>query len=469
MDLKEIRGFRFVLTIATLCLLGADADPCQATGRCDTHWTTRFDGLGMDQQIGVFAVFDDGSGPALYAGGNFVTAGGKVVNAIAKLQGDQWVDLAGGAESFNGSIWAMTGFDDGSGWSLFVGGDFLSIGGKAANKIARWDGHEWFPLGEGVNSTIRGAMAVFDDGTGPALYVGGDFTMAGGQPASRIAKWDGQSWSPVGTGMGGFFASVRALQVFDDGTGPALYVGGSFKTAGDVVVNGVARWDGTEWSAVGAGIGHDNPAYALVRGFAIFDDGGGPALYVTGQFATAGGQPAPKIAKWDGHNWSPLGGGLGSHVSEVSATGRRMVVFDDGSGPALYVAGSYTLADGQFVNNIAKWDGQAWSSLDGGMDDGVFAVTVFDEGRGPALFAGGAFTQAGGKPASHIAQWKFDCDGDLNEDGIVDLADYAIIALCLNGPTVEAAQACALADFDLDDDVDLWDFAAFQTTFLPAE
>jgi hypothetical protein len=32
-------------------------------------------------------------------------------------------------------------------------------------------------------------MTGFDDGAGPALYVGGNFLTAGGLPASNIARW----------------------------------------------------------------------------------------------------------------------------------------------------------------------------------------------------------------------------------------------------------------------------------------
>jgi hypothetical protein len=34
------------------------------------------------------------------------------------------------------------------------------------------------------------ALAVFDDGNGPALYASGDFTLAGGVAANYIARWD---------------------------------------------------------------------------------------------------------------------------------------------------------------------------------------------------------------------------------------------------------------------------------------
>ena len=103
----------------------------------------------------------------------------------------------------------------------------------------------------GTNSTVR-AFTVFDDGTGPALYVGGEFTIAGGVTVNYIAKWDGKAWSALGTGLND---SVYALAVFDaDGEGPsppALYAGGAFTAAGNLSASHIARWNGTSWFPVG--------------------------------------------------------------------------------------------------------------------------------------------------------------------------------------------------------------------------
>ena len=71
-----------------------------------------------------------------------------------------------------------------------------------ADYIAKWDGSSWAALGSGLNGSVH-ALTVFDDGGGPALYAGGSFTSAGGVAASRIAKWDGSSWAALGSGMGG--------------------------------------------------------------------------------------------------------------------------------------------------------------------------------------------------------------------------------------------------------------------------
>src|SRR5262249_30144529 len=71
------------------------------------------------------------------------------------------------------------------------------------------------------------ASAVFDDGrgAGPVLYIGGTFTHAGGKDTSFIARWDGEEWASVGSGVD---QTVEALLVAAVGGPPALYVAGGF-------------------------------------------------------------------------------------------------------------------------------------------------------------------------------------------------------------------------------------------------
>lgn len=362
-------------------------------------------GSGRNTSVDSLAVFDDGGGVALYAGGFFTTAGGAPANRIAKWDGGNWTALGSGMNNLGVSALAV--FDDGGGAALYAGGDFTNAGNAAPNRIAKWNGTNWTALVGilGITAAVNGsvnAMTVFDDGSGEALFVGGTFTVAGDVAANRIARWDGSSWSALGSGLvgvnsGNFQIGVRALAVFDDGSGPALFVGGEFFSAGGLLTNKIAKWDGTSWSALGSGLSgssSSNPVYAL----ATFDDGNGPALYVGGQFSMAGGAPASNIAKWDGSSWTAVGNGVNTTVSVLRA-------FDDGSGAALYVGGSFTNVGGLPIERIARWDGASWGPVGPGFNGSVSALSVFDDGNGEQLFAGGSFSSAGLTQVRNIAKW----------------------------------------------------------------
>jgi hypothetical protein len=72
--------------------------------------------------------------------------------------------------------------------------------------------------------------------------VGGGFTKAGGLPAANIARWNGADWQQLGSGapVASLFDpySVCALMPFDD----ALFVGGAFSSAGGQPSPFIARW-----------------------------------------------------------------------------------------------------------------------------------------------------------------------------------------------------------------------------------
>ncbi len=308
----------------------------------------------------------------------------------------QWVPTFGGVAGLDTPAGALAVFDDGGGPALYVGGDFITAGGETVNHIAKWDGASWSPLGEGTNGEVL-ALTVFDDGSGPALYAGGIFTTAGGVPAKRVAKWDGKAWTTLGEGVDGVSSFwVYDFAVFDDGTGPALFVGGNFDTAGGLPANSIARWDGKSWSPVGGGV--SGGTGGEVRALMVFNDGTGPALYAGGSFTIAGDTTVNRIAKWDGKAWSPLAGGMNERV-------RALTVFDDGSGRALYAGGDFIQAGGVLANRVAKWDGAVWSPLGAGTNRAIGAFTEFNDGAGPALFVGGSFDLAGGLSANCVAKW----------------------------------------------------------------
>jgi hypothetical protein len=319
-----------------------------------------------------------------------------------------WLPTFGPVPGTDGAVLATAVFDDGSGPALYIAGGFSTACGTAANGVAKWNGSSWSALSSGVvnnyGPTSVRALAAYDDGGGLALYAAGGFSSAGGIAANNIAKWTGSSWSAVGGGLGTTSMNIPAayaLAVFDDGGGPALFVGGTFPTAGGVPVSGIAKWDGTSWSAVGSGVG------GAVLALIVHDDGSGPALFAAGGFETAGGAPAKNIAKWNGASWSALGSGVGG--SSSSAYIAALAVHDDGGGNALYAGGSFPSAGGLPANDIAKWNGTSWSSLGsgvtGGLNSGVLSLRTYDPGGGPQLCAGGWFSSAGGLAVDGIASW----------------------------------------------------------------
>ncbi len=298
-----------------------------------------------------------------------------------------------GAVGAGESISALAVFDDGTGPALYAGGTFTSIGGIPANRIAKWNGTTWSALGSGVSASFPAivfSLAVFNDGTGPALYAGGDFTIAGGVTTRGIAKWNGAAWFPLDSGLN---TAAKALAVFDDGTGSALYAAGFFTTAGGLPANRIAKWNGTAWSPLGSGVNN------FVNALAVFDDGTGSALYAAGAFFTAGGVSTNRTAKWNGVVWSRLIGNIGSGAIDALA------VLNDGTGSALYATGTDPPIENDPIGKIAKWNGAVWVPFDGFTNGSIRAFAVFDDGTGSALYMGGGFSTAAGVTVNRIAKW----------------------------------------------------------------
>lgn len=416
-------------------------------------------------------------GGSLYAAGDFQTTGGVATAHIAKWDGKDWSAVGPGIKGINGPVHALIVFDDGTGTSLYAGGEFRIAGTTEAWAIARWDGTLWHPLGGGVHFSSRGgvfALGVHDDGSGRALYVGGKFSAVGFVPSADgigyfpsttrtpdtdgIARWDGQNWSSVGGGLrstvvalgeylskgsldlyvgetgrrgltrwdGINWASVGGSQplgsnslvssmiVYDDGQGDVLFAAGNIDWAGNLQANDIVIWDGSKWEIPQQGF------FETIERFAHVDEAGGPALYVAGQFLSAGNVASKYVTKWDGREWSGLAGGMNDRIF-------GMTTFDDGSGPALYATGRFTEAGGVPVNHVAKWDGLNWRPLGPGLNAPGDRLLVFDDGSGPALFVGGRFTVAGLVTANGVAKWNgifWSSIGASIADSITAMATY---------------------------------------------
>jgi hypothetical protein len=95
-----------------------------------------------------------------------------------------------------------------------------------ANNIAKWDGSNW--SGSAVECSRPVEALRLRRRSGPRLR-GRKVQHRGGVPAKTCAKWNAAELVGAGQWLN---SHVPCLTMFDDGSGPALYAGGSFTTAG---------------------------------------------------------------------------------------------------------------------------------------------------------------------------------------------------------------------------------------------
>jgi hypothetical protein len=298
----------------------------------------------------------------------------------------------------DGAAFALKGYSSGTvvrkDNNLVVGGVFTHAGGVAAQHIAQWTESNVFPftswsaMGAGFDNAVYAI-----DMLNGALVAGGAFTLSGSTATSRIGRWNGTAWLPMGTGMNN---AVHALKSYAaTATSVALVAGGDFTTAGGIAANHVAVWtkstlsfaDGP-WTALGTGVNGTVNAVERYNG----------RTYVGGSFTADGSNVTAlhSIAAWTGSAWvqvgSTPGGGFNGMVSALKADGGY-----------LYAAGNFTAVDGIPAQHVARWNGTAWSAVDVGTDQSVFALAAWNG----EIEAGGIFNwaESSAKPSPGMARF----------------------------------------------------------------
>ena len=338
-------------------------------------------------------------GTDVYVGGGFTTAGGQWVSGIAKWDGRRWEALGDGV---NGPVSALAVHGN----DVYVGGHFDKAGDVEANSIARWDGRRWHALDNGVavfdtstQATYLGsvyALAVRDGD----VYVGGSFNRAGDLAAGAIARWDGSSWHALGSGISPStitrvprLGPVYAIGISDE----AVYVGGGFNEAGGQPARSFAKWDGARWSPAGDLTSSFNWVYDLATS--------GDSVYVAGGLRYDGSTASRKAAVWAGERWVDLPGleyvGIRGGPAFAVAHGSSGLYLGGGQ---LTLGAEY---DGVARWNGAGWEalgsGIYWEDEQGNQWEGVtYVLLVTDAG----VYAGGDFIGAGNKSSNNIAFWR---------------------------------------------------------------
>jgi hypothetical protein len=481
MAIKRVLAINVLFVGATACAQG-----------CDPTWQSLGGVNGVDNQVSRTIVWDpDGAGPRaalLVVAGEHDVAGNVISPNLTAWDGTQWLQL--NDAPLDGVIDALA--IDGN--DLLVGGSFSNVGGVSARNVARRTANGWQALGEGLDERVY-AMQTYNN----EVYASGEFNASGSQSLNKLAKWNGTAWVPVGGPEGTDEPIMAFTQLGSD-----LIAVGGFTSIGGVAANRVARWDGAAWSAMGAGFNEqarcaivhngqllvggwfsasgetelaagarwtgnewvsltppgdgtqnlynftilNNEVYATgsiaagIRGytevarltsagwvpvtnetdgfpsvFAAYAIAGyNGSLHVSGFFRTQGQNSATRIARWDGQAWVGLGTGNAARVFGATSFQNKAIVYGD-----------FTLIGGQPIRGIAAFDGQTWSSLGAGITDpsGTPNATCIWNDK---LVVVGSFTSINNTNIAGVALW----------DGAAWTS--------LSQPVFGAVQACAVLD-----------------------
>ncbi len=353
----------------------------------------------------VYAMTTDGTN--LYVGGDFSVIGGTIANNVIKWNGDKWTSIGEGSENgITGHVSSLAYVDG----KLFVGGMMRKAGSKSVNGVAYWDGISWNALGNDETNGIR-LITVTSEGdtlihSGHVwslygyenmIYIGGLFHLAGGDPARGVAGWNTTSgeWETFNGGFEGDFPNSLVYGMSFAANGNELYVGGQFSYAGSVPARNIARWNGSEWSEVGGG------ANNWVRDLGFDDEGN---LYAVGFFTMVDTIQVSGLAKWNGTNWESPGNmrfveSWSPYVPEL-----RKVRALNGS---VYVGGYFKVMNDEPAASFARWDGTQWHKINGlGFTHGLSPGTITAiQPVGDRIYIGGVFTTAGYLTLNGLVEW----------------------------------------------------------------
>lgn len=172
-------------------------------------------------------------GGQLVAGGDFTRSQTVPLDHVARFDGSAWQPFGFGT---NGTVRTIGRFPgDGRRGELLIGGDFTEADSTAVAYLALWNDTTWTRPGPiVVGPSVETLLS-----TGERLYLGGECLLptAEGGTALRVARSDPDfAWRALGSGTNG---RVRAFAVFQD----LLYVGGDFSAAGGKSSPFLARWE----------------------------------------------------------------------------------------------------------------------------------------------------------------------------------------------------------------------------------
>ncbi len=330
------------------------------------------------------------------------------LSGILHAQSNQRADLGSILDSEGKIKSGISGSFDASGYEMKLGPSGEPVFTPGNKPSSPESTIEWNKLTSGIgaegsasqkNTYIYEILVIGTD-----IYIGGQFRSIQNTRCNGIARWNGTSWNAVGTGVDGYLQALA-----HDGTN--LYAAGSFTTAGGTQARNVAMWNGSSWSALGNGLNSNVYDLEIFKG----------KLYAGGYFTGSGETIINKIAAWNGSDWEVVGTNMTRNIPVY------FVYSLEATSEILYCGGSFGNIGGVTVANIAAWNGLSWSALGSGVN-GAVRCLLYQSGT---LYAGGSFSVSGTTTLNRIGKWD-----ESSWHALGTGANGAVNAIVADGPYI---------------------------------
>lgn len=193
-----------------------------------------------------------------------------------------------------------------------------------------WDGTPISIIGKGWSAPFysRGPSSLVSNlKAAPGGFIAtGEFSGADEITSALVARWSGAAWSSQLSGFRIGNGWVVAALPF----GESVIVGGLFDSVSSIPCANVARWSGAAWQCMEAGL-------STITALADWN----------GSILAAAADEG--ILSWNGSKWTRMGSRMSGVVSRMETIGGK-----------IWIAGDFTMAEGNAVQNLAVWNGAEW-------------------------------------------------------------------------------------------------------------
>ena len=330
----------------------------------DYNWLDGFGARGTDDRASIMAAHDG----SLFMFGDFTSIGDNIIKDLARYDGTTWYQVPlpytyqPSASRFWTPIWCMTSHNG----DLFAGGNF-EINGQWAN-IARFDGNDWHKVYDANTSCVYDMEELGDSLAFLTYYynyywhsVEGPFLLHDTTVIDISVPVQESYW--------------RNIIVHDH----QLYLYGRFSISDLDTVN-VAVWTDNQW-------------VPLLTDHSIYIADAvsyGNELIIAGLFSEINGSSVNNLASWDGQSWHDCGQGLSGEVTLLSIYNGQLIAVTDES---VYCRNNDTW------DVIGEINGQSQQTYD--VYSGVRSLVEYDNN----LIVGGVFGCIGSTAVSNVARW----------------------------------------------------------------